>query len=257
MPGPPAPSSPPRRRLQCSLRLGRRTLTITYARKPASGRMQFTLRTVLLAILAVALGLSIWIAKRQSDEIQMLHSRLRAEYADFEIDDADRDKLQAMLAPTDQLGKWHLFVPKGKHFRLNVYSGVIPATGDLDPADPSYSAQNLAYADLQPGDHDFTLSLTRNLHELDNTVEFPKWLLLGRMERLQMMSEPSLKLQKTLNTFDYDLQQTHEETTQIAQPGQSVELLRARFFAHRDDEINDKSGPGDGILVWVSEVPSR
>jgi hypothetical protein len=218
--------------------------------------MQFTLRAVLLATLVVALGLSVWIAKRQADEIQLLHSRLREQFAEIVIDDADCDKLHAMPLATDQLGKWHLFVPEGKHFRLNVYSGVIPATGDLDPADPLYSSQNLCYADLQPGDHDYTLSLTRNLHDVDNRVEFPKWLLLGRMERLQMMSELSLKLEKTLNTFDYDLEQTREKATQIAQLGESVELLRARFFARCDDEINDKSGPGDGILVWISEVPS-
>ncbi len=160
----------------------------------------------------------------------MLHSRLHDEFGEIAIDNANRDKLHAILAPTDQMGKWHLFVPEGKHFRLNVYSGVIPATGNLDPADPSYSAQNLCYADLQPGDHDYTLSLTRNLHDLDNRVEFPKWLLLGRMERLQMMSELSLKLEKTLNTFDYDLEQTREKAIQIAQPGESLELLPPAFL---------------------------
>ncbi len=155
-----------------------------------------------------------------------------------------------MSAPTDQMGKWHLFVPEGKHFRLNVYSGVIPAMGDLNPADPSYSAQNLCYADLQPGDHDYTLSLIRNREEMN------KWFLWGRLGRMQMMSIPSPELQTTLNTFDYDLKQSREEATQIATPAQNVELLRTRFFARRSNETNDKSGPGDGILVWISEVPS-
>jgi hypothetical protein len=212
--------------------------------------MQFTLRTVLLAILVIALGLSVWIAKRQADEIQSLHTRLRNDFAEIAIDDDNRDKLHAMPAPTDQLGKWHLFVPEGKHFRLNVYSGVIPATGDLDPADPSYSAQKLCYGELLPGDHDFTLSLIRNREEMN------KWFLWGQLGRMQMMSMPSPELQTTLNTFDYDLKQSREEATQIAKPAQNVELLRARFFARRNDETNDKSGPGDGILVWISEVPS-
>ena len=151
--------------------------------------------------------------------------------------------------PTDQLGKWHLFVPEGRQFRLNVYSGVIPATGELDPSDKNYSARNLAYVDLSPGDHDFTLALMRNKEEPN------KWLLFGRMERLQMLTMPSQELQKSLNTFDYDLKQSRETATQIAEPGQDVELLRCRFFARRDDETGDKTGPGDGILVWISELP--
>jgi len=191
-----------------------------------------------------------WIAKRQADEIQLLHTRLRNDFAEIAIDYVNRDKLHAKTAPTDQLGKWHLFVPEGKHFRLNVYSGVIPATGDLDAADPSYPAQKLCSADLQPGDHDYTLSLIRNREEMN------KWFLWGQLGRMQMMSMPSSELQTTLNTFDYDLKQSREEATQIANPAQNVELLRARFFARRNDETNDESGPGDGILVWISEVPS-
>ncbi len=215
--------------------------------------MQFTLRTVLLATLVVALGLSIWIAKRQADEIQLLHTRLRDEFGEIAIDNANRDKLHAIIAPTDQMGKWHLFVPEGKHFRLNVYSGVIPATGNLDPADPSYSAQNLCYADLQPGDHDYTLSLTRNLHDL--TILNFKWFLLGRMGRMQMMSELSLKLEKTLNTFDYDLEQSREKAMQIAKPGESVELLRARFFARHDEESMISLAPAMVFLSGSAKCP--
>ena len=67
------PKSLPRRRWQWTLRVGRRALTITYARTPATGRMQFTLRTALTAILIIALGLSFWIAKHQFEEIRSLH----------------------------------------------------------------------------------------------------------------------------------------------------------------------------------------
>ena len=167
-----SPRSLPRRRWQWTLRVGRRTLTITFARA-ATGRMQFTLRTALTVILIIALGLSFWIAKRRSEEIRSLHERLRDEFADFVIDDASHDKLHAMLAPTDKLGRWRLFVPEGKHFRLNVYSGVIPATGDLDPADPSYSAAKSCVCRFTAWRSRLHIvAVWPNLNELDNRVEF-------------------------------------------------------------------------------------
>ncbi len=152
--------------------------------------MQFTLRTALTAILIIALGLSFWIAKHQFEEIRSLHSRLRDDFAEIAIDDANRNKLHTKSAPTDQLGKWHLFVPEGRQFRLNVYSGEIPATGELDPSDKNYSARNLAYVDLSPGDHDFTLALMRNKEEshpleptrLETSIQTtrPRRILRGR-----------------------------------------------------------------------------
>jgi len=205
-----------------------------------------------MAILAIALGISFWIAKRQSSEIQQLHSRLREQFAEVTIDDANRNKLHALPVPTQQwlLWKWHLFVPAGRQFRLNIDTGKLSEFGSASNPEDTIDPHHPLYADIPSGEYDFTLSLIRDKEHHD------KWKVFGRVERIQMMGMPTAELQAVLNAADYDsVSGSRGNETMIAEPEQDLELLRYRVFAKSAGAAVDTSGPGDGILVWVNEVP--
>lgn len=112
--------------------------------EPKGRRLQFSLRSTLIVVLAIAVIVSVCLSKQQADKNHLLQeqnaslrAQLRGELGELDVNDSDRDKLQAIAIPTldPMTWKWRLYVPPAQPFWINftivgVSDTNLPATGE-------------------------------------------------------------------------------------------------------------------------------
>jgi hypothetical protein len=85
------------------------------AARPARGRWQFSLRGLLLFVLLVAMGLSLFVTVRRLWRAENKLAEYRREYAILEVEDPKKLNVVACWTPEPGRWRWHAHFPPGRY----------------------------------------------------------------------------------------------------------------------------------------------
>ena len=218
-------------------------------------RLQFSLRFALVVVLAFGVALSVWLSKHEADKNQLLQAEnaslraeIRAQLGELEIDDSNRDKLQAIAIPTldPMTWKWRLYVPAGQTFWINfIIVGVsdtnIPAAGD-------------SCGPLVPGEQIVTVALRKD----ESATDRWRWIIrCGNLETGPVLEGKLAEWIPRPSNINANFAGYKGQTGAVSH--QPLELLRYRSFPFPQPNKpgpTEMSGPADGILIWIREEPA-
>jgi hypothetical protein len=199
-----------------------------------SRKLQFSLRTCLLAIVFLAVALTSWIAYRQAQLNRRLNEenqRLRQEAGELDIEPGHEDELHTLrLLNFEPLTwKWKMYVPAGRRFYLHAVGGDIPGVG-------SGSGEECVVP-LETGTILVVLHVRR-----DHNGQL-QWMIGAKGERAQI--PVSSDIATLINAKAWTHKYIDQEYPQAAgNPTQPWELLRCRTVSPKDSS--------SGILMWIS-----
>ncbi len=209
---------------------------------------RFSLRALLAVLATVALALAIWVSFRVAQENKelrvendQLRIKLRNEFGELEITDANRNKLQAISIPTlePMTWKWRVYVPPGRTFML---------WSEINGVSDSNLPQRGSGCSIGPGEQVVTIALRK-----DESKGTWNWVEKTGTTICGPILPPSLS--KWIDRPS-SIVERHAGATQVemAETGMPLELLRFRSFPlPKDGGPTSLSGIGDGILVWIAE----
>jgi hypothetical protein len=215
---------------------------------------QFSLRTTLVLFIVLAVGVSLWLSKKQADENrrlqeenQSLHAQLRGVLGELEIKDADRNKLQAIAIRTlePMTWKWRVYIPPGRKFNLHhEIRGV---------ADNNLPDRGSFCGPIPAGEQIMTVALRKDQAKDDEW----QWIVkCGSCECGPVLTGRYAAWINRPSNVAANWAGQHQPT--IAPPDRPLEMLRYRSFPLLGVGQGSQSltGVGDGILVWIQENKS-
>lgn len=213
---------------------------------------QFSLRSLLLMTLIIALAVaSLLMYRRLSDaEGELVTLRNEAGYLKIE----DETLFHAIAVPCEEplTWKWRAYLPKGREYSWHLNSGMIPAMGVLDGGASSQ--------ETLPRSQGMEVTITVAIRK-DPEPKNRRWLFNltyrsadGREKQSTGTSIPDQTMEQFLQAHMTDGECFAELKAETRKRGESIILLKRRIGEQTSaTSWSTSSKPQPGFVVWLEE----
>ena len=218
------------------------------------GKLQFSIRSLLLLTLIVALALTSVLMFRRMSQAETELVKLRNEAGYLTITDETVFQGIALHCDEPLTWKWRCYLPKGSKYSWSVGSGMIPKTGV--PADCNASGQ-----DMLPRPKGTEVILTVSIRK-DPDPRFERWLfnLSSRTADGTLMEGTTTSIPGQIMDQIFQANMTCGEClgelkAETRKPGEMIVLVKRRIGeATSSSSWKNSSKPQPGFAAWLGEV---
>ncbi len=200
--------------------------------------MRFSLKTLIIAVLLVCLGLSLWTVSQQLRTVTSELRSHRNELGHLSVTDATKINFISVPQHEDMKWRWRVRLPSGRKYNLCFNTINIAEEGFPEPSCTFF---------LDGGD-EFTVTVVCHRDPRDDW-NVTAMTTSGHSQDLGFLGPTHLSWFEGRSTCRYSVNGKGQTTS--VDPHGPADLLRLRIKDSNDVPTDD------GILVWIAEATDR
>lgn len=202
---------------------------------------RFSLRSILLIVLVVALAIAHGLLLFRHDKLQREVTQLRGEVGHLEV--VDKSLVNVIAVPTvDRFQwRWRVYAPPGTMFKVGILTKAIPENGVSDQVRGSFELSSSELGEL------VTLSVTPDQQE-----GYQVRLDFGRGTSWREFTDQPLEEWLTGSSMGLSSVQPGVQAFPYGRP---IILVKQRLLEPVSPTVSSSpTGPSRGFLVWITPI---